>query len=84
MLVRRYTKILHIDSKVVDIAIGKIEARFGKTNKRRRKKHTFVGMNIYFMDNGRVKILMKGYLEEIIVVFGEDLGPRQVNTPTKI
>ena len=67
-------KISHVDSKVVDSVIKMTESKFGTMTKRRGKKHVFVGMSIEFIGDGKVKILMKEYLEESIVAFGEDLG----------
>ena len=52
-----------------------IERKFGKMTKIRGDKHTIVGMNIDFTDDGRVKILMKDCLEESIVSSNDDLGP---------
>ena len=75
-------KISHVDSKVVDSVIDMIESKFGTMTKRRGKNHVFVGMDIEFMGEGKVKILMKEYLEESIVAFGEDLG-KKANTPAK-
>ena len=59
-----------------------IEVKFGKMTKRREKKHTFVGMRIEFSDSGKVNMLMKEYLDESIVSFGEYLG-KKTNTPAK-
>ena len=69
-------KISHVDPKVLDSVIETIESKFGTMTKRRGKKHTFVGMDIDFVGGGKVKILMKDYMEESIVSFGEDLGKR--------
>ena len=67
---------------MVSQVIARIEDRFGKMTVTRGKSHNFVGMDIEFMDNNTVEILMKGYIEECIVTFGEDLG-KGVNTPAK-
>ena len=75
-------KILHVDPKVVDSVIEMIESKFGTMTNRRGKKHTFVGMDIEFLGGGKVKILMKEYLEESIVSFGEDLY-KKTTTPAK-
>ena len=57
------TKISHIDSKVVDDVIRRIESNFGEMTKTRGQTHDFLGMNISF-DKGKVQIEMKRYLKE--------------------
>eukprot|EP00980_Cylindrotheca_fusiformis_P020899 scaffold7909_cov73-Cylindrotheca_fusiformis.AAC.1 len=44
----------------------------------RGPKHTCIGMDIEFMKNGEVKILMKDYLTEAINDFTEDCSRRAV------
>ena len=48
----------------------------------RGKNHNFVGMDLEFTDDGKVKILMKEYIKECMVAFGEELN-KGVNTPAK-
>ena len=67
------TKISHVDSKVVDQVIKKIETSFGKMTVTRGKTHNFVGMDLDFKDNGTLGILMQEYIKECIVVFGEEI-----------
>ena len=50
------TKISHQDSTVVDWVIQQIESKFGKMTVKRGRKHTFVGVDIEFMENGTVKL----------------------------
>ena len=45
---------------------------------KRGKEHVFVGMNISFIGDNKVKLLMKNYLEEAIQTFGEDVSARAV------
>ena len=59
-------KISHVNSKVVDDIIKKLEEKFGKMTLKRGKEHVFVGMNITFIGDGRVRLTMKSYLEEAI------------------
>ena len=59
-------KISHVNSKVVDQIIAEIEKRFGKMTVKRGKEHVFVGMNISFIGDNKVKLTMKSYLEEAI------------------
>ena len=41
---------------------------------KRGKEHVFVGMNISFIGDNKVKLTMKSYLEEAIQTFGEDVS----------
>ena len=41
---------------------------------KRGKEHVFVGMNISFMGDNKVKLTMRSYLEEAIQTFGEDVS----------
>ena len=63
------TKISHLDHKVVSGVIRSLEGVFGKMTVDRGKSHKFVGMNFELLENGRLKILMKDYLEECIESF---------------
>ena len=54
-------KISHMNPKVVDDVIGKIESKFGKMTKTRGDKHDFLGMNIHFK-KGKIKISMKKHI----------------------
>ena len=67
-------KISHVDSKVVDQIILAIEDKFGKMTVKRGKDHVFVGMDIVFTNDHKVKITMKSYLQEAITAFGEDVS----------
>ena len=48
----------------------------------RGKEHTFVGIDIKLKEDGTLKILMKEYINENIIVFGEPMG-KGANTPAK-
>ena len=67
-------KISHVDSKVVYWLIEEIEKKHDKMTIFRGRKHTFLGIDIEFLDHVKLKILMKGYVEELIEEFGEDLS----------
>ena len=56
-------KISYIDSKVADNAIKKIEDKFVNMMVTGAKEHVFLGMNIKFIYNDRVLILVKDYGE---------------------
>ena len=66
-------KISHVNSQVVDQVITKIKKKFRKMTVKRGKEHVFVGMNISFIGDNKLKLTMKNYLEEAIQVFGEDV-----------
>ena len=68
-------KISHIDSKVVDDIINQIEQKYGKMTVTCGKRHIYIGMEIEFLDKGRVKILMKDHLEECFEIFDEEIKP---------
>ena len=59
-------KIFHMNPKVVDHMIKQIEDKFGKITITRGKYHVFVGMDIKFLENGKVQIFMKDYITESI------------------
>ena len=63
-------KISHLDSKVVDDVLNKIERRFGKLTITRGKQHTFLGMDIDFIGNAKVEIAMRSYVLECIEPYG--------------
>ena len=60
------TKISHIDSEIVTGVTESLESSFGKMTANRGKKHKFVGMDFELIEDGRLKIMMKQYLEECI------------------
>ena len=65
------TKISHLNPNVVTNVIESLESVFGKMTVDRGKIHKFVGMNFEILDNGRLKIMMKEYLDECIESFEE-------------
>ena len=75
------TKMSHKDSKVVDWLIEELEKQHGKMTVTRGPRHTYVGMDINFVGNGKVEIMTKDYITECIESFGEDLGNIKVKTP---
>ena len=66
------TKISHKSKEVVDNILSSLESRFGKMSIKRGKEHTFVGMNISFLEGGKVKIVMNDYIKECMEVYGEE------------
>ena len=67
-------KISHKDPKVVDWLISEIEKKHDKMTITRGRKHTFVGMDIEFLGDGKVLILMQDYLVECIDASGIDVS----------
>ena len=65
-------KVSHVDSKVVDSVIEKIERKFGKMSQTRGEKHEFLGMEIIFQDK-KVSVSMKKHVLKAINSFNEDL-----------
>ena len=68
------SKISHKDEKVIDKVIQGLESRFGKMTITKGNKHTFVGMDIEYNDDGTVSISMNDYIEECIEVFGKSFN----------
>jgi hypothetical protein len=68
-------KISHVNSKVVDSIIDQLEEKYGKMTITRSSKHVYIGMELDFLSNGRVKVLMKDHLEECFEIFGEEIKP---------
>ena len=64
-------KVSHVDHRVVDDIINKIEDDFGKITVTRDKVHKFVGMDIWFKDNKMVEITIVDYLTECFEAFEE-------------
>jgi hypothetical protein len=62
-------KISHVGSKQVDDILEQLEKQFGKLTITHGKKHTYIGMDIDFLSEGRVSILMKDHLLECIKTF---------------
>ena len=73
-------KISHLSRYVVANIIRNIEAKYGTMTVTHGKAHTYVGMDITFIGNEKVTILMKDYLLEGIEDFPEDCTA-SVNTP---
>lgn len=74
-------KISHINPKVVDDVIAKIESKFGKMTTTRGSAHDFLGMHIKFK-KGKLSIGMKKHILKVFTMFGEDIT-RKAATPAK-
>ena len=73
-------KISHVDPKVVSDIIQKIEAKFGKMSQTRGKEHEFIGMNLKFTEDKKVKVSMKKHILKAINSFHDDIT-RDASTP---
>ena len=76
------TKISHISPAVVTNVIEKIEEKFGKMTVSRGTKHTFLGIDIEYKENGTAILQMRRYLEDAIME-SEMAIKRSVATPAK-
>ena len=72
-------KISHMDPKVIDKVIKKIESKFGKMKQTRGDKHDFLGMSIHFKKN-KIEISMKKHISKAVDTFDEDIT-RNAATP---
>ena len=75
-------KISHMEHRVVDYIINKIEDNFGKITVTRGKIHKLVGIDIEFTDDKTVKIKMIDYIAVYFDAFGEPIV-KEANTPAK-
>jgi hypothetical protein len=76
-------KLLHMSEDILTDVIGKIKIHFGELVVSRGRKHTFLGMNLVFNDDGSLQIETKKYIEEAIETFGEDVSKRVSSAATK-
>jgi len=60
-------KISHVNPCIVSQIVEAIEQHFGMMTIVRGKKHTFLGMEIDFNNNGTIKIRMKMYIKDMII-----------------
>ena len=65
-------KISHMNPKVVDNVIEKIESKFGKMSKTRGDKHDFLGMELRYR-KGKVTVSMKKHILKAIDTFEEEI-----------
>ena len=59
-------KISHKEPEEVTAIIAYLEAIYGKITVKRRKNHTYLGMDIDLSDGGLEKICMSGYIDEAV------------------
>lgn len=58
-------KVSHVDPTVVDSIIAKVEAEYGEMTKMRGKAHEFLGMHITFLQDKKVRVNMRRYLDRL-------------------
>ena len=78
-----YNMISHMDSKVINGIIEKIEVHFGKMTVTRGEKYIFVGMDKFYPEDNRVKIYMKDFIKECFDTSKEDLSKDTITSATK-
>ena len=76
------TKISHKDSKVVDWVISDLEQDFGTMTVTRGNKHTFVGIDIEFNEEGTVNLSMVDYIDECIDIYRDEIK-KKAATPAR-
>ena len=65
-------KVSHVEKRVVNSIIKKIESKFGKMSQTRGDKHEFLGMDITY-HNKKMSISMKKHIKKAIDSFEEDI-----------
>ena len=73
-------KISHTDPKVIEDIISKIEAKFRKMSQTKGDTHDFIGMEIKYTKDKKVKISMKKHIQKAMDTFMEDIV-RNAATP---
>lgn len=73
-------KVSHVEQKVVDDVISKIEERFPGLTVTKGDIQTFIGIKMRFLKNKKVAINMRDYILEAIEDFGEDVS-KVVSSP---
>ena len=65
-------KVSHIEAKVVDLIIKKIERKFRKMSQTWGKNYKFVGIDIKYNDK-KVSVSMKKHIQKAIESFNKDI-----------
>ena len=66
-------KISHKDAGELNNMITHLESIYSLMTVKRGKKHTYLGMDMGFNERGTVKVSMKGYIDESVDEFPEDV-----------
>ena len=67
---------------MVDWVISELKDEFGKMTINRGKRHTFVGIDIEFNENGTVTLAMDDYIQECISLYEHEIK-KKAATPAK-
>jgi hypothetical protein len=73
-------KISHVDPNVVTNIIKQLELKYGEMSVTRGQKHTYVGIDFEFKDEGIVEINMHDYIGECIDDFPDNIS-KSSSTP---
>ena len=65
----------------MDNIVVKIGKRFPGLTISTVTEHTFLGIRITYLDDGKVSLNMRDYIQEVVDDFGEDVS-QTVSTPT--
>ena len=76
-------KISHVDQQVLEDLVDELEVKYGKMTVTRGRKHTYVGIDIIYNDDGTVTIDMIEYLKEAVNEFPEDVT-KEVPSPAAL
>ena len=79
-------KMSHVDQSVLDDLINKLNAEFGEIRKLAASYghiHEYLGMTIDYSEDGKVKLTMYDYLEDIIVEAPDDMDGIAVNVASE-
>ena len=77
-------KVSQVEAKFNTMIIEIIEKNIGYLFITRVKNHTFLGMYIDLLENNKLEIGMKSYIEEAINFFGENLSTKVSSKANKI
>ena len=67
-------KLSHLDEEVKTNVIEGISEHYGNLAVSRGKKQKFLGMDIKFLDEGKLSLIMKYYTKKSIGLFREELS----------
>jgi hypothetical protein len=76
-------KVSHMSEGVIDDVIEKVRGHFGDLVVTHGKKHTFLGMQLVFNDDGSLQVDTKTYIQEAIKAFVEDVSAKVSSPATK-
>jgi hypothetical protein len=76
-------KVSHMKKTVVTEILNTIKSKFGTLKVTTiSKRHTYLGMDVTFKENGALQIRMKDYIKEAIKVSMDDVS-KKISTPAQ-